>query len=739
MILLLSELLSFNWFKFALPSKTTSMFLSLLPDLPFKEPVIVFTLLISIILVAPILFKKFRIPGIVGLIVSGIIIGPHAFNLVEFGESIKLLSTAGLLYLMFLAGLELDTRELIRTRQKSLAFGTLTFLIPLIFGFIVAYFLLTFSFLASLLIASMFSTHTLISYQIASRLGIMRSEVVNITIGGTIITDTAVLVMLAFISAASKDTLTLFFWVKTLLSISAFSFLILWGVPKASSWFFKNLEGESGSQYVFVLAMLFISGLLARLAGIEPIIGSFLAGLALSNLIPRTSALMNRVAFIGNNLFIPIFLISVGLLVDISIFFEGTKALIFAVTMVIVAVASKFIAAWVVQKIFHYTRTERQVIFGMSVSHAAAIIAVVVVGYNLGLIKLEVLNGAILIILVSCLIGSFVTERAGRQLALEESAKLPVLAEKEERILVPVSNPATIETLIDFAILIRQEYTETPLYMLSVVPDNEFAQEQILRNKKMYESAISHAAASETDVKHISRVDLNVANGIAYSAKELMINKVVLGWNGRMTTADFFFGSIIEKLIMSTEKMVIVVKSTRPLFSTKRIVVLLPRNAEFEAGYSAYIETIGILAKRLSASIVFIALQKTVRQMEAQMTMSLHNIKTEFIAYHSSHPIAEIANLITENDLYIVVAARLTTLSYNHYIMHVPRDLARFNEKNNFVILYPEQSGLNELSQVLPLDMHQIAPNIESFGRFPEERNFVINKKSEGRHNSATE
>ena len=371
-----------------------------LPDLPFKEPVIVFTLLITIILIAPIVFRKFRIPGIVGLIISGMIIGPHGMNLVEFGESIKLLSTVGLLYLMFLAGLELNSRDLLRNKNKSLIFGALTFFIPLILGFFVAHFLLSYNFLASLLIASMFSTHTLIAYPIASRLGITKSEAVTIAIGGTIITDTAVLVLLAFISVASEGTFTALFWIRIVLSISAFSFLILWGVPKISIWFFKNLEGESGSQYIFVLAMLFISGLLARAAGIEPIIGAFLAGLALSNLIPPTSALMNRISFIGNNFFIPIFLISVGLMVNFTVFFNGFGALIFAGTLVVVAIASKFAAAWVMQRIYNYTNTERQVIFGLSVSHAAAIIAVVIVGYNLKLIGLDVLNGAIMIILV---------------------------------------------------------------------------------------------------------------------------------------------------------------------------------------------------------------------------------------------------------------------------------------------------------------------------------------------------
>jgi len=709
-----------------------------LPDLPFKEPVIVFTILITIILLAPIVFKKFRIPGIVGLIISGIIIGPHGMNLVEFGDSIKLLSTAGLLYLMFLAGLELNSRDLMRNRNKSLVFGALTFFIPLIFGFFVAHFLLSYSLLASLLIASMFSTHTLISYPIASRLGITRSEAVTITIGGTIITDTAVLVLLAFISAATDGSFTIMFWIRMILSLSIFSFIILWGVPKISVWFFKNLEGESGSQYIFVLTILYISGLLARAAGIEPIIGAFLAGLAMNKHIPHTSALMNRISFIGNNFFIPIFLISVGLMVDFSVFTNGIGALVFGITLVVVAITSKFAAAWVTQLIYKYTNAERQVIFGLSVSHAAAIIAVVIVGYDLKIIGLDVLNGAIMIILISCFIGSFVTERSGRKLAIAEAEKVPVEFGKPERILVSVSNPDTIEGLIDFAILIRELQTQQSVYMLSVVPDDAFALEQIARNNKMFESAISHAAASDTKLSLVSRVDLNVANGINRAVKELMINKVILGWNGKITTTNFFFGSIIEKLIASTEQMVVVVKATKPLNTTNRIVVAIPENAECEAGFGAWLKTLEVLATRTSSLLLFSGYEKSISEIPAFFSTNQANLKIEYQTINSSHPISEMAQIITSQDLFVVIAARRRTLSFNHYFEHMPRDLARYYENKNFVIIYPEQRAAESQTLSSSLDGLDISPIQENLDRFAYLGDFK-RKQAGNNHNSVTE
>lgn len=720
------------------PKFNTRMLFVKLPDLPFNEPVIVFTILITIILLAPIVFKKFRIPGIVGLIVSGMVIGTHGLDLVESGESIKLLSTAGLLYLMFLAGLELNSSDLLRNRNKSLAFGALTFFIPLVFGFFVAHLLLSYNILASLLIASMFSTHTLISYPIASRLGITRSEAVTITIGGTIITDTAVLVLLAFISAATKGSLSPMFWIRMILSISAFSFLILWGVPKISIWFFKNLEGESGSQYIFVLVMLFISGLLAKVAGIEPIIGAFLAGLALSNLILPTSALMNRISFIGNNLFIPIFLISVGMMVDFTVFFNGIGALIFAGAMVVVAVASKFVAAWVMQKIFKYTNVERQVIFGLSVSHAAAIIAVVVVGFNLKLIDLDVLNGAIMIILVSCFLGSFVTERSGRKLAVNEAAKTPIKSGLPERILVPVSNPATIEGLIDFAILIREPSSAQPVYMLSVIPDDNFAEEQILKNNKMFESAILHAAAVDTHLNLVSRVDLNVANGISRAVKELMINKIILGWNGKITTSNFFFGSIIEKLIGSTEQMVLVVKISNPLNTINRIVVIIPENAECETGFITWMNMLKIIAIRTSSKLIIYGFEKSLSDIRRFFESEGDKLAIEYEVSDSSHPIIDQAQKIGTHDLFVVITARNLTLSYSHYFDHMPRDLARHYQDKNFIIIYPEQRApeLQPLSSSFDgIEVSAIQENIERFTNMK----YSIRNTPDSRHNSLTE
>lgn len=361
-------------------------------ELPLANPVLVFSLILFIILLAPILLRKFNIPGIIGLIVAGVLVGPFGLNLLEKNSAIELFSTIGLLYIMFMAGIELDLNEFKSNRNGSLLFGLFTFAFPLGIGFPVCYYLLGYDFDASFLTASMFATHTLVAYPIVSALGIAKNRAVAITVGGTMLTDTAVLIILAVFIGKNEGTLNAGFWMTLGISLSIFSAIVLILIPKIAKWFFKKLEGEKHSHYIFVLSMVFLAAFLAELAGVEPIIGAFLAGLGLNKLIPHSSALMNRIEFIGNSLFIPFFLISVGMLVDIAVIFSGPMALIIAGTLSVVALFGKGVAAWFTQLVLRYTPTQRNLIFGLSSGHAAATLAVILVGYRAGILDENILN-----------------------------------------------------------------------------------------------------------------------------------------------------------------------------------------------------------------------------------------------------------------------------------------------------------------------------------------------------------
>ncbi|TWW01413.1 cation:proton antiporter [Chitinophaga pinensis] len=678
--------------------------------LPLKDPIPIFSLVLFIILLAPIILRKFRIPSIIGLILAGMAIGDHGFKIIEKG-SIDLFGKAGLLYIMFLAGLELDMTEFRKNRNRSLVFGAFTFFIPLILGYVICMYVLHFNFMATLLVSSMFATHTLVAYPLASRLGITKNEAVTVAVGGTIITDTAVLVILAIITGAAAGNLNTQFWIRLSVSLVVFATIILWIFPMIGRWFFKKIKDDKTSHFIFVLALVFLAAFLAELAGVEGIIGAFLAGLALNQLIPHTSPLMNRIEFTGNALFIPFFLISVGMLVDLRVLLKGPEALLIAGVLTAMALVSKYLAAFFTQLSFGYTPTQRNVIFGLSSSHAAATIAVILIGFNMGIINEHVLNGTVVLILITCLAGSFVTESAGRKLAIIEAESKPVTAETPERVLVPISRQGHMEPLLDFALMIKDPDTSTPIYPLAVVQDDEEAKQKIPLTNKIMEAAVMYAGATESKVQAVTRIDLNVSDGIARAAKELMITDVVLGWTDKnnSTTERLFgsiFGTTLDNVLQSVWETIYVCDFHYPLNATKKLVLVMPKNAEYEIGFLHYIQKIFLLSKQIGAKLMICCHTNTQKAIAAYLQQFKLSIEINFKQFDNIEELLLLAKDITKNDLVMVVAARKGTLSYRPYLDGMPGRLSRHFPAHNIVLIYPEQQEIDYIEAgVQPEDL----------------------------------
>jgi|APTNR8051073442_1049403.scaffolds.fasta_scaffold00408_23 Kef-type K+ transport system membrane component KefB len=702
-------------------------------SLPLKNPVLVFSILLFIILFSPILLRKFRLPGIIGLILSGILVGPYGFNLIERNEAIVLFSTIGLLYIMFLAGLELDMNEFKKNRYKSILFGFFTFAIPISIGYPVCHYLLGYDMLASVMIASMFATHTLVAYPIASRLGIVKNEAVAITVGGTIITDTAVLLILAVITGSKQGGLNQAFWIKLLISLTIFSIIVFYLLPPVARWFFRNIEGEKTSQYIFVLALVFLSAFLAELAGVEPIIGAFMSGLALNSLIPHTSPLMNRIEFVGNALFIPFFLISVGMLVDVKVLANGPWALIVAATLSVVAITGKWAAAWITQRVFRYTRYQRNVIWGLSNAHAAATLAVILVGYNIGILDENVLNGTIILILITCLVASFVTEGAGRNLAIAEREKLPEIKDLDEKILVPISNPANIEQLIDLAILLKDRRSTQPITALSVVQDDDEARERVVQNKQMLEKAIIHAAATDTKVTVDTRVALNVGNGISQYVKEKMISTVLIGWTGKAAKVEGkIFGTALDQLIQSNSQMVLVTQLRQPVNITRRIIAAVPANAQYEVGFTGWLQKLYLLAKETSSEINLYTAAKTFEAIRRYFAQNRIRANMRYHHFEDWEDFLILSKSVSRDDMLVVVSARKGSISYNIYLDEIPGKLPKYFKENNFMVIYPDQPGGEMLDSVITeedISLSPIQDNIQRLSRFGKLLRRLFGKK----------
>lgn len=686
--------------------------------LPLQNPVLIFSLILFIILLSPILLKKLNIPGIIGLIIAGVIIGPHGFNVLEKNSAVDLFSTIGLLYIMFIAGLELDINEFKANQNKSFLFGFLTFIIPLGIGFPVCYYLLGYDVNASFLTASMFSTHTLVAYPIVSRLGIAKNQAVAITVGATVLTDTAVLIILAIIMGNHAGTLNSDFWIRLLVSLSIFSAIMFLVVPRIAKWFFRVLESERHSHYIFVLAVVFFAAFLAEVAGVEPIIGAFVAGLALNKLIPLSSALMNRIEFMGNSLFIPFFLISVGMIVDVSVITHGPAALIVAGTLITVALSGKWIAAWLTQLILKYSKEQRQLIFGLSSSHAAATLAIILVGFKAGIIDENILNGTIILILITCVFGTIATEKAAKKILLnKEKNEIDILESSvmnSEQILIPTANVETVDKILDLAILIKDKKSRNPVTILTVVPNDETAEKNIILSKTKLEEFIQQASATENKVSTITTIDHNVSSGISRITREVLADYVLLGWPHKNGILENLISDKFENILTKINKNIFITHLSKPFVYNKRIVAITPLLAELETGFNAWLKKLIDLSQELSIPVLIFGSNKTYAAIQEFCSANKLNFIPAFKEFSNWEDFLILSRNIVKTDLLFFVSSRKGTMSYNNFLENIPYKLEKYFEENNKIIIYPEQNNTYQENEYDGIPLAPIAKGIES-------------------------
>lgn len=688
-------------------------------NLPLENPVLIFSLILFIILLSPILLKRLNIPGIIGLIIAGVIIGPHGFNILEKSSAVDLLSTIGLLYIMFIAGLELDLNEFKSQRNKSLLFGFFTFIIPISLGFPLCYYLLGYDFNASLLTASMFATHTLVAYPIISKLGISKNQAVVITVGGTILTDTAVLIILAVIMGNSQGSLNQEFWIRLIISLSIFCAIMFLVIPRIAKWFFRKLESEKHSHYIFVLSIVFFGAFLAGVAGVEPIIGAFVAGLALNKLIPHSSALMNRIEFMGNALFIPFFLISVGMLVDVRVIFSGPMALIIAGALSIVAISGKWLAAAFTQLVFKYTNAQRQLIFGLSSAHAAATLAVILVGYKAEILDENILNGTIILILITCIIASFATEKAGKQIVIESEEDTTILinssTSRNEHILLPIANVANMEKLLEFSIIIKDKYSVNPVSILSVVSNNDEAEINILKAKNHLESFVKQASASETNVNIITTIDFNPASGISRISREIMADIIVLGWPTRRGFIDKLIGETVNSILNKIDKTSFICHFEYPLALHKRIIIAAPPFSEHENGFNIWVTKMAKLSQELTIPILLFCNDHTKLAVEKFVQASKLSASLTIKHFTAWEDFLVLSRNIDKSDIIVLVSARRGATSFMSALENLPSKLEKYFEKNTRIIIYPHQFENNlNFDSYLDISVEPLHKGIET-------------------------
>lgn len=657
---------------------------------PITDPTWIFFWVLCIILFAPLLFQKLRLPHIIGMILAGLLIGPNGFNILERDDSFELFGKVGLYYIMFLASLEINMQELKESKSGALTLGLLAFIVPITLGLFTNIVLLDFNIITAVLLASMYASYTLISYPIVARYGLSRLKCVNFVVGGTVITDTLTLFVLAVIGGLFSGESDGWFFLLLLLKLVILTAVIVFFFPRITRYFFRKYN-DGTIQYIFVMAMLFLGAGMMELVGMEGILGAFITGLVLNRLIPHSSPLMRRIDFIGNAIFIPYFLIGVGMIINVRVLFQNSSALFVMLAMVITALSGKWLASWFTAKAFKMDSNERTLMFGLSSSQAAATLAAALVGHGIiladgsRLINDDVLNGTILLILVSCIISSITTDRASRRIIVS-GGNLDKPINPSKKTLLALANPAMVDKLMDLALLTRKENSTIPLSAVTVVLDED----EKMRNRaaKLLDDAAHIAASVNVPLLTKMRLTTNLSNGIIHEMKENDYRELIVGFHKKETANDTFLGSVLPELLRGLHCQIIMARLTMPLNTIRLIHITFPAKAEFEAGFDTWVEQTARMAAGLACRVCYHGHPDTMALVEKRLK-AFATVEAEYCPTDGGNDLKRLAKIIKPDHLLVIVSARKGSISFRPSLDHVFTQLQRDYQETSVLLIYP--------------------------------------------------
>lgn len=652
---------------------------------PVTEPTWIFLGVLCIVLFAPLIFNKLRMPHIIGMILAGLLVGPHGLNLLERDNSFELFGEVGLYYIMFLASLEINMQEMKQAKGGALLMGLAVFAIPIALGIIANLYILDYGLVASILLASMYASYTLISYPIVARYGLSRLRCVNFVVGGTIITDTLTLFVLAIIAGTSSGETDVWFVLLMLVKMLAVGFVIIFFFPRIARYFFRNYN-DSVIQYIFVMVMLFLGAGMMKLAGMEGILGAFITGLVLNRLIPHSSPLMRRIDFVGNAIFIPYFLIGVGMMIDLGVLFKGGNSLIVAAVMIVTALTGKWLASLFVSKVYRLSSGERNLMFGLSTSQAAATLAAAFVGHGIGLLNEDVLNGTILLILVTCIVSSIVSDRASRNLIISGKVLNTPTTVSSKKTLLALANPNMVDRLMDLALLVRKENTQIPLSAITVVLDEDKKLQQ--QGSKVLDMAADIAASVNVPLLTKVRLTTNLAHGIIHEVKENDYRELILGFHKKETANDSFLGHVLPEVLNALDCQVVMARLNMPLNTLRTIHITFPAKAEFEAGFTYWVEETARMSCGLGCKIMYHGHPETIARIKEELK-KYTPIEASFFETDGGNDLKRLSKIIHKDHLLIIVSARRGSISFRPSLDHIFVQLQRDYQDTSVLLIYP--------------------------------------------------
>ena len=660
----------------------------------------IFFVVLLIILFAPIVMSKLRIPHIIGMVLAGVLVGQHGLNILERGNSFEVFGQVGIYYIMFLAGMEMDLESVKKNSKRFVTFGLLTCFVPLILTYVMSITILGYSQRASFLLGCIMASNTLVAYPIIGRYGLGRNSSVMLSVGSSMISLFMALVMLAGLAGLFSEDSGIMFWLLFILKFAAFCAGSVLLIPRLTRYFLRRYS-DAVMQYIFVMAIMFLSAALSALIGLEGIFGAFFSGLILNRYIPHVSPLMNRIEFIGNALFIPFFLISVGMLINLRTLTTGPEVWGIMFLIVFFGTFGKALAAYLSALLFHRTKADGHMMFGLTSAHAAGAIAMVMVGKRLmvgpetPLADDNMLNGVVIMILVTCVISTLMTDYASRQIIFSENArpKPNKARDDDEKIMVCVKYPEIAPQLIELAMLVRNDKLKRDLVALNVVYDGENSNADREQGIELLEKLQQQASASEVRVQTQVRLATNIANGIKHAFRESGCSEVVMGMHVHTEVTTKFWGEFIQSLYNGLNRQILLMRFAQPLSTLRRIQVAVPSRAEFEPGFHRWLERLCRFAGQLDCRIQFHGRNESLEFIKEFINKQHSSVRAEYTFMAHWNELPKLAGNIGDDHLFVVVTARKGTISYKNALDRLPNELTKYFSGTNLMIIFPDQYG----------------------------------------------
>ena len=681
--------------------KNRMSMLNLTHYFPITDPTLIFFVVLLIVLFAPIIMGKLRIPHIIGMVLAGIVIGKYGLNILERDSSFELFGKVGLYYIMFLAALEMDMEGMKKNKSRLLIYGLLTCFIPFTLTYFMSIHLLHYSTKASLLLSCIMASNTLIAYPIVSRFGLQQKPSVTLSVGSSMLSLLIALVILAGLVASFGEHDGVLFWIFFATKFAAYCGFMIFLIPRLTRWFLRRYS-DAVMQFIFVMAMLFMSAALSQIVGIEGVFGAFFAGLILNRYIPHISPLMNRLEFIGNALFIPYFLIGVGMLINVNLLFQGGHILWVIFCIVFFGTLGKAIAAYAACLGFRLPLSSGHMMFGLTSAHAAGSIAMVMVGMNIligpntYLVNDDMLNGVVIMILFTCIISSLLTDWSSRKIILRDKELPEAEDEKkgnDEKILIPVRYPEYADNLMDLALLVRNQKLNRGLVCLNVVYDDKDMRYNQEQGRQLLDHCSQLAAATDVRTQTQVRIAANIANGIKHAFNEFQCSEIIIGMHMHPERSPKFWGEFHQSLFNGLSRQIIMARVIQPLNTIRRIQVAVPSRAEFEPGFYRWLERLSRMAGNLDCRIQFHGRTETLALINEYIQNRHHEVRADYAVMNHWNEMPQLAAQISNDHMLVVITARKGTVSYKTALERLPEEITRFFSGTNLMIIFPDQYG----------------------------------------------